>query len=268
MEWKMMRKYGTNRSLWLALALGLGTADAAVAQYQMDLPDAFPVIDYSLAVHNSIGNSIVRDAIQRSNQKRSNQKSLSVPAQRSSNGLGKSTGSADRIDATQFDYRPSAAVGVRVRKTLVASVPAAQRAEVQRALSDDAILREFDRVIGNFGYSVDNLADVMTSYYVMMWEIVNDQEVSRNIIRAVHAQMLQGLAGNAEAVALSDKDKQETAETMAYMAAIAGGAANQLKQNRDTQSLAALRESVHQAVLKQGIDLRAIKLGSNGFASR
>ncbi|MDY6850397.1 MAG: DUF6683 family protein [Thermodesulfobacteriota bacterium] len=263
MEWKMMRKYGTNRSLWLALALGLGTADAAVAQYQMDLPDAFPVIDYSLAVHNSIGNSIVRDAIQRSNQE-----SLSAPAQRSSNGLGTSTGSADRIDATQFDYRPSAAVGVRVRKTLVASVPAAQRAEVQRALSDDAILREFDRVIGNFGYSVDNLADVMTSYYVMMWEIVNDQEVSRNIIRAVHAQMLQGLAGNAEAVALSDKDKQETAETMAYMAAIAGGAANQLKQNGDTRSLTALRESVYQAVLKQGIDLRAIKLGSNGFASR
>lgn len=259
----MMRKSGANRSRWLALAIALGTADAAVAQYQMDLPDAFPVIDYSLAVHNSIGNSIVRDAIQRSNQE-----SLSAPAQRSSNGLGKSTGSADRIDATQFDYRPSAAVGVRVRKTLVASVPAAQRAEVQRALSDDAILREFDRVIGNFGYSVDNLADVMTSYYVMMWEIVHDHEVSRNIIRAVHAQMLQGLAGNAEAVALSDKDKQETAETMAYMAAIAGGAANQLKQNGDTRSLAALRESIHQAVLKQGIDLRAIELSANGFASR
>lgn len=263
MEWKMMRKYGTNRSLWLALALGLGTADAAVAQVPLDLPDMYHGFDYSIAARSAVSNSIVRDII-----KRSNQKSLSSPAEPSSNGLGKSTGSADPIDATRFDYRPSAAVGLRVRKALVASVPAAQRAEAQRALLDDAILREFDRVIGNFGYSVDNLADVMTSYYVMMWEIVNDQEVSRNVIRAVHAQMLQGLAGNAEAVALSESDKQETAETMAYMAAIAGDAANQLKQNGDTRSLAALRESVHQAVLKQGIDLRAIELGANGFASR
>ena len=167
-------------------------------------------------------------------------------------------------------YSPSSSVSRQLRGELadhLAKRNPSQAADMRNALADDTIWREFSRLIGSFGYSNTNLVDVMTAYYVINWEVVNGQDASNNSsgIKAVHDQLAAAMAGNPQIARLSNTDKQRAAEAMGYMAGVAGGAKNELVRNGDRNGLSQLRNAVHQAVLQQGIDLKRLKLTSQGF---
>ncbi len=183
--------------------------------------------------------------------------------------FGKGGGGAS---AAAFDYTPSADVSRSVRQELsaeIAKTNPSQAGSVQQALYTDQIWREFNRLLGSFGYSGTNLADVMTAYYIINWEVVNGADASRNRagIQAVHDQLTTALLSDPKVAGLGDVDKQRAAEGLGLMAAVAGGAKNELVKSGDRAGLAQLQSAVHQSVLQQGIDLKRLKLTAQGFVA-
>lgn len=142
--------------------------------------------------------------------------------------------------------------------------------ELRKSVDSDAVWNQFDRLLRSFGYSSDNLADVMTAYYVINWEVVNGEDATRHPdgIRAINRALTSTLAASPELQAMSDAEKQEAAEIMAYMATIAGAAKNELRDRGDGAGLADLQSAIRQTVLKQGIDLARLQLTDQGFVSR
>lgn len=153
-------------------------------------------------------------------------------------------------------------------KALAESNPALQ-GEAETLFSD-ATWKAFSRLLRAQGYSSDNLADVMTAYYVITWEVVQGRAVQE--VPGYEMGMLQtrerlatALASHPDITKLDAAQKQELAETLGYLAALAGAANNQLRQSGDDAALGQLRRSVHEGVLMQGIDLKKLKLSANGF---
>ncbi|MDT0498921.1 hypothetical protein RM530_16370 [Algiphilus sp. W345] len=183
-----------------------------------------------------------------------------------------SSASRSDLDALEFDTSSSVERATR-QKLLDALLPSSGdprvQASLRKSIESDAVWESFDNVLGHFGYSSDNLADVTTAYYVMTWEVVNNEDAARypSGIRAAHQAIESAMATNPEVQSLSDAEKQEACEIMAYMATVAGAAKNELRDSGDTTRLAQLQASIHQSVLRQGVDLRRLRLTDNGFVN-
>jgi len=173
-----------------------------------------------------------------------------------------------RAPTAALDYHASADVSRKVQRNVLTSIadPAA-RESLQQAMQNNNILKQFDQLLHQYGYDIGNVADVMTAYYVITWEVVNDQDASRykSGIQAFHDRLVASLSASPELTGMSDADKQTTAETLSYMAALAAAARNQLKQRGDTAGLGRVQQQVHAATLRMGVDLKALRLTANGF---
>jgi hypothetical protein len=251
----------TVRLLLRVATLTLTAASALPAQAQYN--NMMGGFDYSMAVRGQIGNSILRSQLQRSNAR--NAAGAPLFSSAATPGIPASSSSA-------LNYSASSSVSRSVREELADHIAArnpADAAAIRKALSTDAAWRDFSRLLKSFGYSSSNLADVMTGYYVINWEVVNGADASGNTqgIRAVREQLAAALSGNAAIVSLSDAEKQRMAEGLGYTAAIAGAGKNELTRKGDSAALQQLRAAVRQSVLQQqGIDLQQIRLTSQGFA--
>jgi len=134
-------------------------------------------------------------------------------------------------------------------------------------LASGRLQRTFAELLGKFGYSPDNIADVMTAYLILSWETVHNGDATRypRGIQIVHQRVLHALAANPEIASISDAEKQKFSETLADMAMLSTTARKQLLQSGDTTRLKQLENNVRQTTLKLGIDVAALKLTSKGF---
>lgn len=185
------------------------------------------------------------------------------------------TGSASQAELDALEFDASSRVERATRQKLLDSLLSSSsdpkvQASLRQSIESNAIWDSFDDVLGNFGYSSDNLADVTTAYYVMTWEVVNDEDATLHPsgIRAAHQTIEAAMAARPELQSLSDAEKQEACEIMAYMATVAGAAKNELRDSGDTLRLAQLQDTVRQSVLKQGVDLRKLQLTDQGFVDK
>lgn len=176
-----------------------------------------------------------------------------------------------QADASALDFRRSAAVTATERDRM-ASQAASQPngAALEDVVRSGKLLSEFDGLLRRFGYSPQNLNDVLAAWLVLAWEIVNDGDAAAQAdgAKAVRRQ----LAGPLSAVpALRDMDdaaKQTQAERTAYMAMVAVASHQALKRGGDPAKLEALRRDVRQDLLKSGVDLQRYTLTRDGLRPR
>lgn len=175
---------------------------------------------------------------------------------------------------TALAFRPSAAVSRRVHAQLLesfAAAPPEAAAALRQALDSGELARAFDDLLRQFGYSSRNLADVMTAYLVLGWEIVNGADASKQTagIAAVRARLLENLARDPQVRRLGDAAKQEAAETMSLGIMFAVAANREFRaQGRDAplqQLRSGLRSSIRDSF---GIDLQRLALTDDGFETR
>lgn len=126
----------------------------------------------------------------------------------------------------------------------------------------------FDDLLDEHDFDRDDLADVIAAFYMSLWKIMHGQELTDRQIAGVRRQLLALMAKDARLTGLSDVEKQEMAEQLAYSTMIAGAAYQQLKRSGDTAQLAALREGVRRNVLASGVDLRRTELTNGGLVVR
>ncbi|MCK8786028.1 hypothetical protein M0638_16750 [Roseomonas sp. NAR14] len=161
----------------------------------------------------------------------------------------------------------SAQVRAQIQRNIGSSAP--QIAEpLRRVLETGAPWQEFDALLLRYGYSPRNLADVMTAYYIVAWEVVNGADASMQTaaIAAARGQFLNVLLSDPGLPGRTDAQKQVTAETLAFLTVFMAALHHQAAQaGPDSANLNAVREMVYQHVRAQGLDLRRVRLTGSGF---
>jgi hypothetical protein len=217
----------------------------------------------SMAASFMVGNSMLKNAYAKSGVG----DSASAAFSRSAGVKPQSAGSSMAL----LSFVPSPGISARVRESVIDSAiktdPSLDRAKLEEGFANNQVLKSFAELLANYGYSSTNLADVMTAYYVVCWEVVNGTDASGNSggISAVNAQLKGALLANLNFQRLPDTDKQQVAEVMAYQTVIVASAKNELIKRGDQAGLQRLRQSVRQGVLQMGVDLSRLKLTSQGF---
>jgi hypothetical protein len=167
-----------------------------------------------------------------------------------------------------LSYQPLDGISRTLRQqiaTKVARADPGQAPQIRSALASDSIWQQFNQVMGDSGYDVRNIADVMASYYVAGWEIVNRKIVQPNFASAARMQIIWSLKRSPEIMFLSDAEKQRSAEALGIMTTVSTIGSRMLAQQNDPIGAVTLQEMVYQSFLQQGVDLKLLTLGRNGF---
>lgn len=171
-------------------------------------------------------------------------------------------------------FRPSAAVTAGNNARIVATFrhrsPEVDTQSFAQTLDSGRLQDTFARLLGTAGLSATNLADVLTGYLVISWEVVNGKDSRQHPAgyAAVRDRLQQSLANDARVARMSDADKQQFAETLAVLSILAAATRDGLKQAGQGQELPALQEGVRRAGQNFGIDLRQLAFTDDGFVPR
>lgn len=171
-----------------------------------------------------------------------------------------------------LDFSRSSSVSEAVKKLFINQIsqanPAAQP-KLEELFANNRLVTEFDKLLAGYGFSGRNLADALTAYLVINWQIANNQEFSDpNGFNNVRKTMQLALLSSEELADLQDRDKQKIAETMAYQSLIMMAAYQDLKKANNRTGLANLQKTVYKSVKDLGFDLKAVRLTSAGFVKK
>ena len=168
-------------------------------------------------------------------------------------------------------FRPTSDITAEVNNRFVDMMSRGQpdkRDEIARALDSGAFLRTFDGLMSSYNFDSLNLADVMAAYYIVMWEVVHDQVPTRDEILGTRNQILSGLAGKAELARMANAQKQEAAETLKLLSALALTSYEDFKRRGDVRGLSGFQNTIRSSTRQQGIDLAQLAITDRGFMPR
>jgi len=168
-------------------------------------------------------------------------------------------------------FRPTSDVTTEVNSRFIDMMSRGQpdkRDEIARALDSGAFLRTFDGLMSSYNFDSLNLADVMAAYYIVMWEVVHDQVPTRDEILGTRNQILSGLAGKPELARMANAQKQEAAETLKLLSAMALTSYEDFKRRGDLRGLSGFQNTIRSSTQRQGIDLAQLAITDRGFMPR
>jgi len=173
-----------------------------------------------------------------------------------------------------LSFRPSAAVTSQVNARILAAIrqnsPDVDIAGLKQALDSGQLHGTFAQLLRSAGFSPTDLADVLTGYLVISWEVVNGEDSRRHAggYAVVRDRLRHSLAADPRVARMNDADKQQFAETLEVLAILAAATRDGLNQAGQPQKLQALREGVRRAGQNLGIDFRQIAFTDSGFVAR
>ncbi|WP_157982049.1 DUF6683 family protein [Oceanicella sp. SM1341] len=170
----------------------------------------------------------------------------------------------------ELGFERDPAVSEEVHAALVESIaPAGSQARdsLREALHGGEVWDGFTELLASAGYDSGNFADVMTAWYVISWEVVNDRDagLTPEGIAAVNDRIVAILCVDPHIAALTPAELQQAAEAMGLLATLAGIARARMEARGQEQELSRLREGLHGAILDTGVDLAGLVLTPDGF---
>jgi hypothetical protein len=143
---------------------------------------------------------------------------------------------------------------------------AAQRAELEKAFADNAVLKEFERVMSENGYSSRNVADGMAVLLQASWETISGSTASKAQIKGIRRQVLDIFLGTPALRAMTDAERQDWAERIAYQVVLSTIARQEALRSGDPARLKQVQQSVAAMLVAQvGIDMSRLRLTEQGF---
>ena len=145
----------------------------------------------------------------------------------------------------------------------------ATREQMTKAFADDAVLKEFDRVMSANGYSSRNVADDMAALLVLCWEIFTGGTANKLQIAGAHQQSRGIFLGTPALRTMTNAERQEMAERIAYQFVISDMANQLALRSGDQAQQAQIRQSAA-AVMRQrvDIDITRLRLTEKGFSKK
>jgi hypothetical protein len=157
----------------------------------------------------------------------------------------------------------------RIRAEVIGSISgsdASLRAELEKTFADNAVLKEFDRVMSANGYSSRNVADDMAVLLQMTWETFSGSTASRAQIKGIRRQVLGIFLGTPALRTMTNAERQDWAERIAYHVVLGTMAREEALRSGDPARLKQVRQSAAATLLAQhGIDMSQLRLTEQGF---
>jgi len=145
----------------------------------------------------------------------------------------------------------------------------ATREQITQAFADDAMLKEFDRVMSANGFSSHNVADDMAALLVLCWEIFTGGSANKQQIAGARQQSRGIFLGTPTLRNMTNAERQEMAERIAYQF-VFSDMANQLALRSGDQAQQAQTRQSAAAVMRQrvNIDITRLQLTGRGFSKK
>jgi hypothetical protein len=194
----------------------------------------------------------------------------SAPSQKKNENHRKSPTSHAALSADSLTFHSNQRVTDSLRGFMIAKVTQNDMAAIpatEKRFANDALLRRFDRMFSQYGFSSQNLGDTMTGYLIASWEIINNADASGNVegIRHVREAVRDKLKQKGKVAALSDVEKQRYSEIVRYITILSVDQMAELKLKHNTGGQRQLQELLAKPALKVGLDLRRLRLTDQGF---
>jgi hypothetical protein len=170
--------------------------------------------------------------------------------------------------APTLTYIPDQAVSDRIREETVVALSQTLphlREQMEESFAGNTVLKEFDHRMASKGYSSHNVADDMAELLVASWEITTGGAAQDVQIQGAHRQVRDIFLGNARLRAMTNTERQEMGERIAYQVVISSLAHREYLRSGDRMQLAGLQHAVTTMLRQQGIDLTNLRLTSQGF---
>jgi hypothetical protein len=145
----------------------------------------------------------------------------------------------------------------------------ATREQMTKAFADDAVLKEFDRVMSANGHSSRNVADDMAALLVLCWEIYTGGTANKLQIAGAHRQSRGIFLGTPALRTMTNAEREEMAERIAYQFVISDMVNQVALRSGDQAQQAQIRQSAA-AVMRQrvDIDITRLRLTERGFSKK
>jgi hypothetical protein len=189
-----------------------------------------------------------------------------APAPASAAGSASLAGGAH--GAPTLTYIPDQAVSDRMRAETIDALSRTLphlRGQMEQSFAGNAVLREFDHRMSSRGYSSHNVADDMAELLVVSWEITTGGAAQGAQVQGAHRQVRDIFLGNSRLRAMTNTERQEMAERIAYQVVISSLAHKEYLRSGDRVQLAGLQQVVTTMLRQQGIDLTSLRLTPQGF---
>lgn len=142
--------------------------------------------------------------------------------------------------------------------------PALEKVFYQNKLRND-----FDRLLAGYNYSGKNIADAMTAYLVISWQVIHEQEYNdRTGFDAVRKTVREILLSSNYLQNATDQDKQTVTETFAYQSMIMMNNYKALLSSKKRTELENFKSLTANHLKKSGFDLKNLRLTTNGFVKK
>jgi hypothetical protein len=184
------------------------------------------------------------------------------------------SGDTNTTNAAKLQFRRNARTSKRVQQQMVDALSSSNpaiRPGLEDMFSSGYLMRGFENVLDQRGYSTTNLADVAAVYFVFAWELVNNRNSGQKPIgqQAVRYQLQQALIADPMVTAMPNAQKQELADRLAYSIMLYALVHQSLKSQNNPDQIKALGNSLRKSVLDDvGIDLRQLELTDAGLIMR
>ncbi len=181
---------------------------------------------------------------------------------------------AGQPPATPLSFTPDEAVAQKTRRTFLDNLsqrdPATAR-QYGEVLEHQDVRGHFRAQLKALGMDADNLADVVSAYWMTLWAIANKQPksaITKPAASAVRREVSRSLLAGQRYSAMGSAERQAVADLMIYDTVLAEASYdNAVAAGRD-DLVAQLSDAVHRRIKTEGMDLRSVSLSENGFASR
>ena len=171
--------------------------------------------------------------------------------------------------AAALNYATDPQHSERIRAEMITNMSgsdAALRADLEKAFADNAVLKEFDRIMSASGYSSRNVADDMSVLLRFTWETFSGSTASKAEIKGIRQQVLGIFLGTPRLRAMTNAERQDMAERIAYHVVLGTLARDEALRSGDRARVTQVRQSAAATLQAHiGIDMSQLRLTERGF---
>lgn len=170
--------------------------------------------------------------------------------------------------AATLTYIPDPRVSEQTRATVLDTLSRQNptlRARMDGALQGPVVLGIFARFMSLHGFSSRNVADDMAMQLLVSWEIVTGNVATPGQVRGTDNQVRGVFLNTPQLRAMTNLERQQMAENIAYQIVIGSAANRQFRRSGDQAQLAQLRQTAETILRQRGVDLARLRLTERGF---
>lgn len=178
-------------------------------------------------------------------------------------------------DAAEFDtsYRHSPSISARMQREFLSRIRWSVGPEVRDSLVEAFKERSpneiWQELVAPDGLTTNNVADALTSYWVLNWVAANGAYAVEVDSRPIQRQLRQAFANDPNFLTLSDQQRQEMAEGYILNFLVEHAALNNALAQQDIEALYTLAmASVSRFHDQMKVNLLDLVPGPNGFQGR